>query len=220
MARKQPRLDSFVGKSTTGKALVIEDLEKLLSHIPKDAAIFAEIQDGKLCLPYYHTDRRVLTWTKLIEHLGELVINNPTSVKDCWFVPATKEDGYHESKLSRDGSGSKYRTHRLLYMLANYSESTRRIVEDRDDLTHAMHRCGRGKGRGKDAPTCINPHHIELGSSAENQDAKKCGYGAAFICPHTVKCIWTDAMTGRFKPCRNDAIKRSCTCPDSDCFSL
>lgn len=155
-------------------------------------------------------DARKLTWPKFLRRIADSVVNTPTSISDCWQVPATKEDGYHESKLSADGSKGKYRTHRLLHILVQPEAFA--AVQDRSLEDQAIHRCGRGKGSGPGAPCCINPHHIYMGDYGTNQDTKGCKYGAAFLCPHAPKCVWVHPVTGEYKPCRNDPAKRYCDC--------
>jgi hypothetical protein len=173
--------------------------------------MFGELEEGTLRMPRKaHHDARKLTWPKKLAAIAGEVINAPPSTNDCWYVPASKLDGYHETKISATGSTGKYRTHRMLRAL--YDPTAWTIVNDRKIEDHALHRCGRGKASAKGEPACINPHHICFADSAVNQDTKGCKYGAAFLCPHNPRCIWVDPATGRFKPCRNDPTKTQCSC--------
>lgn len=200
----------YFGASSTSSPFVRKQLANILKTLPDEAPIFGSLKTGKVRMPRSSKDSRCLTWTKFITRLAKQVTNKPKSTMDCWFAPASKEDGYHETKLSKDGSRDKFRTARMLRVLLD--RDTLPIVESRDSDSHAIHRCGRGKGSGKGAPCCINPYHIYFGDCITNQDTKGCKYGAAFLCPHNPKCIWTDASTGHVLHCRSDATKRTCTC--------
>ena len=48
-------------------------------------------------------EERLVGQKKFIAIANE-IMNNPATRDDCWYVPATKKDGYHELKISSDGS--------------------------------------------------------------------------------------------------------------------
>ena len=192
------------------RGVVHAELLALLRAAPADHPMFSELKEGTLCMPLVqHADARKLSWPKKLASIASEVVNKPQSRLDCWFVPASKADGYHETKISATGSTGKYRTHRMLRAL--YDPTAWQIVNDRDTEQHAVHRCGRGKAASKDGPACINPHHVCFADCSFNQDTKGCKYGAAFLCRHQPRCIWTED-TGKFLPCRNDPDKRTCDC--------
>eukprot|EP00048_Salpingoeca_helianthica_P015270 m.225889 g.225889 ORF g.225889 m.225889 type:complete len:220 (+) comp16822_c0_seq1:438-1097(+) len=216
-AKRQCTLERFFPDHPPlrGKALVEAELLALLLRVPLDHPMFGPLEHRVLRMPRMESaDARVLTWPKYLRRLASEITNAPTSALDCWLVPASKDDGYHESKLSADGSSNKYRTHRLLFALLEPTSYD--TVDGRDVSLQAMHRCGRGKGAGDNPVSCINPNHVCLGSSLVNQDMKGCKYGAAFLCPHLPKCIWVSDV-GVFLSCRNNPAMRSCAC-DRVCF--
>jgi hypothetical protein len=142
------------------------------------------------------------SWPKKIRLLVNEIRNAPSSIEDCWFVPATKDDGYHETKFSADGSKGKFRTHRWLRLLLEPNMYS--VVAQRDERYQAMHVCGLGKASRQNGPACINPYHIRFGTSEENNNMKACGNTCAWLCPHPVKCRMNWPDTGKPKPCFND----------------
>jgi hypothetical protein len=191
--------------------MVEAELLALLESIEPTHSMFGELCEGILRMPREDSvDGRKLTWPKKLRALAKDVVNSPISINDCWFVLSNKDDGYHETKISTTGSTGKYRTHRMLRVLCQPAAWC--IVNDRTTADHAIHRCGRGKAAGKNAATCINPYHVCFADCSTNQDTKGCKYGAAFLCPHTPCCIWVDAASGRYQPCRNDPTKTRCVC--------
>ena len=197
---------------------IAHDLIDLLQAVAADHPMFGDLAEGELKMPRDpNPDGRVLTWPKFLKGTASKVINKPYSRNDCWYAPSTKDDGYHESKISKDGSKNKFRTHRLLRVLVEPDAYS--IVNDRNKEQQGAHRCGHGKSAKKGEGSCINPYHISFSDCKTNQDAKGCKNGAAFLCPHTPTCIWTDTKTGAYKPCRSDKTKRTCSCAN-DCFLI
>ena len=86
-------------------AFVKQELQNLIDSLRPDSNHFGEIEDGVLILPrIISSDKRKASWPKKFNAIAKLIQNNPTSQDDCWYVPATKADGYHEIKISTDGS--------------------------------------------------------------------------------------------------------------------
>lgn len=186
----------------------------LLNSVPASHQLFGEVsENGKLRLPRHSdmNDRRKASWPRLFARLARRLVNKPTSIDDCWYIPATKEDGYHEIKLSASGSRGKFRTARALRVfieLSRYDD-----VDHRNDSLVAIHRCGHGKAlSGKGGPACVNPYHIYFGSQKVNIDTAGCRYGAGWLCPHNPKCLFTWLDTGLTKPCLNEPSE-GCKCP-------
>lgn len=175
----------------SGRKFVAQEFAHMLHNMQKSHKIFGSLKDGKLRLPRKkQEDRRLASWPKKLVALAKQVTNNPTSIKDCWFVPSSKKDGYHEIKLSKDGSRNKYRTHRALRVFLQPEMFDE--VEQRGKL-HAVHLCGRGRAKVKGGDCCINPHHVAFADAKANQDHKGCKYANTKDCPHEPKCIKTDA---------------------------
>lgn len=181
---------------------VRERLIELLGNIDEDHDMFGPLIDGVLQMPRSSRDGRKLTWAKLIRKISKSVVNDPHNDKSCWFVPANKEDGYFDVKLSKDGSRTKYRATRLLLSLVD-PDAGYRAAADRDQTVHCAHRCGRGRALREGGLVCINPFHAVLVASKLNQDHKGCKYGCRKLCPHDPKCLWTWHDTGRRKRCFN-----------------
>lgn len=205
---------NFSTVDSVHEVLVKTSLMDLLPSLPADHRIFGSVcQEGMLRLPRLSdpSDGRKASWPKLFDRLSRDLVNYPVSVNDCWFVPATKEDGYHEIKLSADGSKGKFRTARALRVLIEPDKYD--LVNGRDETQVAIHRCGHGKARsGKGGSACVNPYHVYFGSQQTNIDTAGCRYGAGWLCPHNPKCVFTWADTGISKPCLNQPSE-GCGCP-------
>jgi hypothetical protein len=191
-------------------------LMSLIERIPDQSPLFGEVDEaGRLRLPKHEdvNDRRKANWPKKIRCITDDILNDPTSINDCWFVPAaaTKADGYHEIKFSKNGSKGKFRTARALRVLVEPNHYD--TVQDRNEMLQAIHKCGRGKATGQGDPCCVNPHHVYFGTNAVNQDTKGCKYGATFLCPHERKCVYTCPITGKYKSCRSSRVHiEQCRC--------
>lgn len=192
-----------------GAAFVEQVLLDLLAKLPDATPIFGALDTtgASLKMPRSSTssqqktygDNRQASWEKKLTSIAKQTMNYPNSIDDCWFIRANKEDGYHEIKLCKHGSTGKFRTARALRILLEpgvYGE-----VTNRSSQMHAIHRCGNGKARGKLGACCINPYHIYFGPNQLNQDTKGCKYGATWLCPHKVKCVFTWSDTGLVKEC-------------------
>jgi len=201
---RQQTLSAFLGLPPTtlsGTAFVEEVLLGLLAKLPDSHKMIGPLEDGILRAPRTGDKGTQLSWTKRLRRLARDTVNRPTSVEWCFLVPANKKDGYHEMKLSTTGSKGKYRTARALHVLVE--PDTYRAVNLRTTTVHAIHRCLGGKAPRKGAPCCINPFHIYLDTAQTNIDTHGCKYGAAYLCPHSPICVFTDAETGEPLPCLN-----------------
>ncbi len=153
----------------------VDYLLGILEKIPDDAPIFGQLENGKIKMPKEELDGRILTWRKFITNIDTKIENNPQDENWCWFVPSNAEDGYHVSKLSKDGSINKWKTIRILYLLFHPYDTQ---LQDKYTLGDFAHRCFWGKGDEIGDICCINPRHSHgLVSSLENQDHKGCKYG-------------------------------------------
>ncbi len=199
---------------------VYDRLLQLKDQLPLDHPIFGEIEDRVLCLPRdTQADSRKASWPKKFKALAKSLVNQPQDLvchppirmegvfiqyvqeADCWFFPATKEAGYHELKISADGSKGKYRTARLLHVLVEPDAFN--VVNDREEAAKAIHRCKRGKAAGgAGEPACCNPYHVYFGPQVINLSTNGCIYGARWLCPHEVKCLCVHP-DGRTKACLN-----------------
>jgi len=182
-------------------------LDGLLQKIPADAKLFGPLTRGKFCMPKSSQDLRELTWETFLSRLVSEIQNNPADINCCWLVK-TDNEGQHQKKLDKKGSGNKFATYRMLKVIQDWSDRLHSIVEQKQpeeaEAVHFAHRCGRGKTSEKGGQICINPYHIEPVSAKVNQDHKGCKYGCAYLCPHSPKCIWTWKNTGEPKPCFNN----------------
>lgn len=176
---------------------------ELLGAIPDNHPLFGSLKDNHLTLPRICSDKRKLSWTKLITKLSSSIVNQPNNDDCCWFLLANKPDGTHALKLCKNGSKNKWQTHRVLKVLQEPQESYK-LVNCRTKLYHLMHRCHLGSStKGRNGKTCVNPFHLRWGSALENQDQKGCIYGAHFLCPHHPSCLFNSHDTGHPKPCFN-----------------
>ena len=196
---------------------VLIRLQDFLSGIPKSHEVFGPLKDGQLRMPISDQDARKLTWEKWIYKRSNEIINDPSDDESCWYVASISDDGTHSTKLSATGGKNKWQTHRVIKMLQDVTCYTK--VNSRSTTDHLMHLCHRGKGRRVGDPVCVNPFHCSWGTAQVNQDQKGCNYGAAFLCPHDPKCIFTFPDTGKRMPCRNrhEFLRIQCDC-SRPCF--
>ncbi|KAK9350384.1 hypothetical protein V1523DRAFT_420037 [Lipomyces doorenjongii] len=179
---------------------------KSLARGSKEQPFVAAMEDGQLKMPLYSADGRRRTWFKTIDALT--VQNSPQSIDDCWLVRSNLPDGYVGVKLSADGSKNKWHLHQLTHILAHPHQW--HTVNTRSNRTLFLaHRCSRGKAK-HDGLACINPYHTELTTQKTNEDHKGCRYGAAYLCPHQPRCIFTNKH-GLIVPCRSSNEPMICT---------
>lgn len=176
---------------------VREHLLHLVGHIDPNSNLVGTLSSGHLCMPLKSEDGRELTWTKFVQNISsELVNSPPTSILDCWFVPANNADGTRTKKIASKGGENKFQVHRIMTVLLHPKYHS--LVEDKGGDDHFAHRCGRGKGM---MGCCINPYHIVVTTGKINQDHKGCKYGCRALCPHDPPCFFTWHDTGLVKPC-------------------
>lgn len=147
-------------------------------------------------------DPRKGTWAGKIVVLAGKVINEPSSVRDCWLVSPAKETQSTFKVGNKKGGQANHRTHVVLYALKEGDVSH---MEAAGTGNHVhRHRCGHGHSPvNRGVPVCINPWHITVGNQGQNRDDEGCKYGAYALCPHDPKCIFTDRATGKYIPCLN-----------------
>lgn len=170
-----------------------KELFSLLSNCVSEP-FCGELEDNVLKMPYVvFGDSRRLTWTKLINRIE--LTNNPESINDCWFVKSNAKVGYPAVRLSKTGTRNKWKLCELLHILlfpSNYCYMN--IKDPSGGYLVLAHRCGKSRiPMGKYVNSCINPYHTVLTDPKTKQDHKGCKYGAAFLCPHTPKCVFTDS---------------------------
>lgn len=204
--KQQNKKNSLQQKhSMAGKRIVLQALLEMVDSLPDDAPVVGPLSSSGIRMPKSSSDGRALTWTKFVGTLSGKILNDPQDVHDCWFVAASKDNGYHQSKLSATGANNKQQTHRILFLLRNPTKSL-------DTGLHVSHDCGNGCGRGT-LRCCINPLHLSLRTVAENQSQKGCTYGCFQLCPHNPKCIFMWADTGAPKVCLNQPLlPATCDC--------
>ena len=156
-----------------------------------------------------------LTWHNTIIHMAQAVGNQPRHADDCIMTGGTKSlkitpveyrcDSPQQGTrlLAVRGAGTWRVT---LYRLSTVLGNPERLEElqQQDRRLQAAHRCKHKSlpGRNPINP-CYNPEHLVLAGDAENKSMDRCWNGAAFLCPHQPRCVWTSA-TGAHLPCRND----------------
>jgi len=204
---------SHQSKKTKKNFSIEKEMFALLEKIPNEHPMIGPLKGGKLCMPKESIDGRDLTWSKLIKSIAKNLLNHPTSIDDCWFIAANKEDGTHHKKISPSGDQNKFQTHRITHLLLHPEYHSLVESKEKSDL-HFAHKCGRGKAKSRGGPTCINPYHLLVVPGSLNQDHKGCKYGSRATCPHTPKCIFTWPDTGLIKPCfmQDKGIPVDCLC--------
>lgn len=190
----------------------LDVLHHLLQQLPQDSALVGPLAPQKLCMPLSAADGRAFTWIKFTTNTCKNIVNEPSSIEDCWFVNSNKKDGTHAVKLAAKGDQNKFQTFRVLSVLRD--PTLHSLVEEKTTKAlHFAHRCGRGKAKVQGAVCCINPFHNEVVDQKVNQDHKGCTYGCKFLCPHNPKCIFTWHDTGKVKPCFNMDDQLPVFCP-------
>lgn len=180
---------------------IASELHQLLSQIRSDSPMVGSLADGRLRMPRHSNDGRNRTWHKTIDAIAKRVCNHPSSRNDCWLVPPNTTNGLYSVKLSPSGSRNKWCGPRVVFALANPEELE--YIEERRSEKHVAHRCGNGAAANATKAVCLNPYHLVLVPSAENQDHKGCKYGCALLCPHQPTCVFVSRSTGQFRPCLN-----------------
>jgi hypothetical protein len=165
-------------------------------------------------MPLRSSDGRALTWEKLAREIAsKAAAQGASGPDDCWFVVAVNGDtsGYPQKKLATSGERNKHALSRILHFLKTPADLDR---YNADNQLQVAHRCRRGRfdqSKGVDW-ACVNPHHTVLVSDVINKSHDGCANGCAQLCPHTPKCLWTDAG-GHSLPCRLQIpLPPSCSC--------
>ena len=164
--------------------------------------IFGPLSDTQLRMPRLDTpDARFLSWQKFINGVSQKLNNVPSCIEDCWFIPAASQKDYAIHNIGPKNVDNRFQVHRILAVLENPNQYDKLNTHEKKTNTSwvCAHRCGRGKYSGL---TCINPRHIHICLQAENLSHRGCENGCTFLCPHTPRCIFTNA-NGYWMPCRN-----------------
>ncbi len=186
--------------------VVAKELDALVEALRPDDPVVGPLDDNSIRMPISNPDGRALTWRKFAGHMTRKLINQPRSIRDCWFIASNKADGYHQTKLSTTGANNKKQTHCVAFLLANPRSSLAGL--------HVAHRCGLGKAKHQGGPSCINPHHLVAVVAQINQDQKGCKYGTRRRCPHKPHCLFNWPDTGLEQPCFNaDSVPSFEDCP-------
>ena len=88
------------------------------------------------------------------EILRKRIIDNsfPITESGCWIWMSKPEGfGYGQIYINYNGKNTKYRTHRLSYEIFTHQIPVG---------MHVLHEC--------DEPSCVNPHHLFLGTQGDN----------------------------------------------------
>ncbi|KAJ1678983.1 hypothetical protein EV182_002965, partial [Spiromyces aspiralis] len=109
---------------------VLTLLTRLFNAIPRGADCFSNLMEGAIQMPRWHADHRKLTWVKFMRRLAYWdIVNDVASTDDCWLVRPNTKEGQHITKLSKNGSRSKFATYRLTYLLLHPEQKA--ILEQR-----------------------------------------------------------------------------------------
>lgn len=193
-------------------------LTGLVDSLDDKSDLFGDVSDTMvlLTMPKHSSDGRKRTWYKTCKSLSGSVMNQPTSVHDCWFVCANHSSGksryVHYTKLT--GKGQPWSTPRMVYLLLNPGD---RMVLGKNGKRYGpviAHRCGHGQASAKGGPVCINPFHLTKKSQRENRSDERCGHGCRKLCPHKPHCLFTWQDTGRVKKCfsMKSTLPDHCSC--------
>ena len=90
------------------------------------------------------------------------------------------------------------KTYRITGVLAHPDPYTNTVGREQQDHQWC-HRCYNSP------QPCCNPTHGYFGTDNINKSTTKCQNGAAFYCPHPIKCVFVDAQ-GIPIPCRNALV--------------
>lgn len=206
---------------TTRQREVFRRLTLLVNQIPAvGCSLIGPLDPNRqlLRMPKESTDGRNVTWKKVMGQIANAVYNEPQDMeRDCWLVPASSSEEFKIHKLDSGGSGNKWRSQQVVYCALkpyDHNRATHSPTPGFDN--HISHLCGVSFPRYY---ACVNPNHLVGEPPQANEDRKGCRYGNAYQCPHVPKCRFTDAESGRFKPCISNegAPPISCT-HSSSCY--
>lgn len=130
----------------------------------------------------------------LKERFERLYLPEPNT--GCWlWTGTTNNQGYGKMTISKKGTKTYPRAHRVSYELFNGPIKSGLIV---------CHKC--------DTPSCVNPDHLFIGSVKDNvQDSIKKGRSAITTATHCNKGhLWSEANTLFLKRKDTGRIYRRC----------
>jgi hypothetical protein len=166
--------------------------------------MFGEPVVGQLRLPYSSSRSNGVSWVNLIRNM--IKPSYRWSADDCWM---TKSDCI---KVTRAGVLCK--SVKVVRFLAFLKSPT-------DENWQALVSGQRGERTDgeQEGFVCINGiFHGDFSTRDVNESRKACKNGAACLCPHRPRCIFTHG-DGTSKKCRNllDCVPL-CACQQKKCF--
>lgn len=161
-----------------------------------------------------------LSYLNLFINIASEIVNMPCP-GDCWLSShRTQGSGpsssYPQIKCTvvewghklgqgtrlyrREGTAPRWvAVHRFLASMLHHEARLAPVRGKHGRESQCSHRCHRPSQR------CVNPSHIVIKDDAGNKDMNGCLYGCAHYCPHIPICLFTNAETGKDKPCLSDA---------------
>lgn len=141
-------LPGLVVCHTCPNKLCVRPSHLYLGTVADNASDGNRVPYGKATVPYLSRKHDVAQWFWNI-------LGNPTDATICWLWPkATNKWGYGLFRLSLPDGTKETLAHRAAWILTHGP-----IPPD----MRVCHNCPQG-----DNPTCCNPHHMWLGSQADN----------------------------------------------------
>jgi len=207
---------------------------KRVARSQPDHPMFGELEDGLPRAPYLVRNASgaehgsAVSWRKICRSIAgtaaaDCGIHSLAEAKErCWLT----QRNVTSFNKNTDGQVHVFRkvlSVRVVHFLADPTPERWEWLAAADTEQPFDHYCARGCSRSDQTGTCINGlTHGSVSSRADNEDRKKCTYGARALCPghgpRAVKCIFTHPDSGELQPCRNsDESVGPCSCPRA-CF--
>lgn len=187
--------------------------------------MFGELAEGLCRAPYIarnstggeHSAK--ISWRKICQTLAARAaacgVKSLADAREsrCWMV--TPDKSQLSFNTMRDGRPKVFRRALMVRILCFLKTPTREMWEWLNDGSAEQpfdHYCARGCPREEQAGRiCVNGFcHGGPGTRAENEDRKKCTYGAVALCPghgaRRIRCIFTHGDDGSLQKCRNDPL--------------
>jgi hypothetical protein len=157
--------------------------------------IFEPVELGKIQCPFTGT----VSWTSFITSLcNRLPPNTRISSSSCWKVKSAQFK-ITEQRLGKTRLLASVLIVRFLALLETPSDFN--LAQLLNKKGHPFsHYCASGL-KDSNSLYCVNGvRHGAITTRDENEDRKKCTYGARCLCKHNPKCIFVDP-SGNLKPC-------------------
>lgn len=169
------------------------------------------------------------TWIRVILGLVKSLENKPRTANDCWLSGNKLSQGYPTVHVTPGGWSSAKGQGRRFYSFDNVPEVRVTVGKLGWAIGHPEVLLGHTSGSREtqadhlcEANRCFNPWHLHSATDQDNKSRHFCRFGARFLCPHLVKCVYTNLKTGLSIPCRNldtATALGSCSCVPS-CMDL